>query len=391
MDDHHLHPDSPLMTMSNSFLGDGMLHLSQLSIPGPSRDPTYYISDGNSVLLVENTLFKVHRSILTKDKSAFETMFQLSSETDSSRSDSSMTSPEGETDENPIRLLGDTADEFRALLWALYALPHELMLATTPDANCTQLLNLARITHKYQFRSIETWALSVLHIHYSRPGALDNMSPMNAPMSLLHPPLTDGPSLVQVTELAALCERPDLLEIATTRWKRLIGEGKDLALAIDIGERFNLRSMLGLAYHAMMLKGKAYWDIDAMLTREQRIRLLCGYYSLAKLWDTLPSQPPIITHNARCTSQQRCMKAWGAVWKAVLEMGTQVIPTLQREDVLAKFMLTESSMKALVEKEIQSQGILDGLPHCKENALIATTMKVREFKETLADHFSDEF
>jgi hypothetical protein len=30
--------------------------------------------------------------------------------------------PEGESDDNPIRLQGDTADEFRALLWALYAL-----------------------------------------------------------------------------------------------------------------------------------------------------------------------------------------------------------------------------------------------------------------------------
>lgn len=31
----------------------------QLSIPIPSRDATYYIPDGNTVLLVENTLFKV--------------------------------------------------------------------------------------------------------------------------------------------------------------------------------------------------------------------------------------------------------------------------------------------------------------------------------------------
>ena len=126
--------------MSNSFLNDGML---LLSMPGPGRDPAYYIHDGNSVLLVENTLFKVrpclcqsisesrqreraiqvHRSVLTKDKSAFETMFQLSGETDSARSDSSMTAAqEGESDDNPIRLQGDTADEFRALLWALYAL-----------------------------------------------------------------------------------------------------------------------------------------------------------------------------------------------------------------------------------------------------------------------------
>lgn len=30
--------------------------------------------------------------------------------------------PEGESDNNPIRLQGDLADDFRALLWALYAL-----------------------------------------------------------------------------------------------------------------------------------------------------------------------------------------------------------------------------------------------------------------------------
>ena len=55
-----LPPDSPLMTMTNSFLNDGML--LGLSISGPRlpyRDSTYYINDGNSVLLVENTLFKV--------------------------------------------------------------------------------------------------------------------------------------------------------------------------------------------------------------------------------------------------------------------------------------------------------------------------------------------
>ena len=59
MDQHaqpSLPPDSPLMNMTNSFLNDGML---LLSMPGPSRDPTFYIHDGNSVLLVENTLFKV--------------------------------------------------------------------------------------------------------------------------------------------------------------------------------------------------------------------------------------------------------------------------------------------------------------------------------------------
>ncbi|KAM5531303.1 hypothetical protein V8D89_015018 [Ganoderma adspersum] len=402
-----LPPDSPLMTMTNSFLNEDML---LLSMPGPSRDPSYYIHDGNSVLLVENTLFKVHRSVLTKDKSAFETMFQLSGETDSARSDSSMTvAQEGESDDNPIRLQGDTADEFRALLWALYSLPHELTIAMTAEADCTQLANLVRITHKYQFRNIMTWALSALYHYYSRPGAFDDilttLPSSNAPTPLTtthHPPMVTAgglpaassshpPTLMQLTELAALCERADLLECTLVRWKRLIGEGRDLVLAVTIGERFNLRPAVGLAYHALMLRGKTAWDAERALTRAQRVRLLAGYYSLSKLWDMLPSQAPPLTHGARCTSQQRCAKAWGALWRTVLETGTQVMPGLAREDVLGKIMLAESMMKALVEREIPSQGFLDGMPHCRENAMVATTMRMREIKESLADYFSDDF
>ena len=79
--------------------------------------------DSQSLTTACYAVLQVHRSVLTKDKSAFETMFQLSGETDSARSDSSMTvAQEGESDDNPIRLQGDTADEFRALLWALYSL-----------------------------------------------------------------------------------------------------------------------------------------------------------------------------------------------------------------------------------------------------------------------------
>ncbi|KAL4251797.1 hypothetical protein ABKN59_004653 [Abortiporus biennis] len=368
-----LHGDNPLMTMSNTFLGESML---SLSIPGPTRDPVYYIHDGNSVLLVENTLFKVHRSTLTKDQSAFETMFQISSEADTSKSDSSMTAaPEGGDDANPIRLQGDTADEFRALLWALYALPHELTIAMTPEANPTQLLNLTRITHKYHFRGIMKWALDALNTYYSYPGALDALPTVNPPvLPHPHPHHSDSlsPSLSQLTELAALCERSDLLNTIVQRWKRQVGEGKDLALAINIGERFNLRSLLGIAYHAMMLKGKPHWDSEQALTREQKIRLLSGYYNLAKLWETLSSQPPTLQHSARCTSQQRCTKAWGALWGNILDM-------------------LESIMKAMVEKEILSPSVTDSMPHCRESAIFASSMKLREVKEGLADYFSDEF
>ncbi|KAI0087776.1 hypothetical protein BDY19DRAFT_892283 [Irpex rosettiformis] len=417
--------------MTHSFLGESSI--LSLSMPGPSRDPTYYISDGNSVFLVENTLFKVHRSTLMKDKSAFETMFQLSSETDSSRSDMSATqSTEGDADENPIRLQGDTADEFRALLWSLYALPHELVTALTPEADITPMYNLARIANKYQFRSLESWALSSLYTYFSRPGAFDNILTTHPPVppsqpsipgiSLPHPypspsitPTSTShlpPSLVQLTELSALCERFDLLDLTLYRWRHLIGESnsKDLALAIDVGERFNLRSITGLAYHGLLLKGKTHWDALSfscttttttspssssdvpLLTRERRIRLITGYYSLCKLWDTLPTTPPPLAHTSKCTSQTRCTKAFTTLWRTALESwSTQPFLQFQREDVLGKVMWTESQMAAFVEGRVNPHGALDEVWQCKENVLAVMSLRFKEIKEGLADHFVDDF
>lgn len=356
----------------------------------------------------------MHRSTLTKDKSAFETMFQLSSETDSSRSDSSMTvTTEGEGDENPIRLQGDTADEFRALLWSLYALyvpllpsdhkrlkahdrPHELVVALTPEADCNQLVNLARITSKYQFRSLEAWALGALHTYFSRNGAFDDIPTSHEPNPPILPPgfipSPQLPSLVQITELATLCERFDLLEVALVRWRHLVGEGRDLALAIDVGERFNLRPILGIAYHAMMLKGKAHWDTEAALTRDRRVRLLYGYYSLCKLWENLAGSPPVLTHSTRCTSQARCNKSFTMLWKLALENWTsQPMPVFQREDVLGRLMWTESMMKAFVKDDIRPEGLLDGVVYCKENVLSVMAFRFKEIKDNLADHFADDF
>jgi hypothetical protein len=234
------------------------------------------------------------------------------------------------------------------------------------------------MTHKYQFRSIETWALNALTTCYTRPIPAPSFDE------------ADGPSLLQITELAALCEQRDLLDAAVARWKRLLGEGKDVALALSVSERLNLRGLLGLSYQSMLLKGRDYWESDPLLTRSQRVRLLSGHYALGRLWERLPNEPPMLTHSTRCTggSTVRCNQAWGALWKSILEMGRQVLP-LQYADVLGKVRLAECVLKALVEGEIPTQGMLDGMPWCKENGLVAIRMKVKEIQDNLADYFSD--
>lgn len=258
--------------------------------------------------------------------------------------------------------------------------PNELTLALTPKANTSQLFNLARITHKYEFRSIEAWALGALTTLYTRPLQSGTPSVEDA----------EGPSLVQLTELASLCEQRDLLEAATLRWKRLLTSGKDIALAMGVAERLNLRILIGSAYHAMMLQGREVWDNDVLLTRAQRIRLLSGHYALGRLWERLPNESPIISHSPRCSggAQVRCNQAWTALWRSTLDMGRQGSP-LQYADVVGKLTLAESVLKALVEREIHTQGMLDAMPWCKDNILAAVAGKAKEVQESLADYFTD--
>ncbi|KAG9315651.1 hypothetical protein JVU11DRAFT_3296 [Chiua virens] len=378
----HLPPD---VYLTNTFMHSADVSPStpklQLQLSIPSRDSMYYYSDGNTVLLVETTLFKVHRSTLTKEKSTFESMFSLDSDLRSSTTSTSNSGvtvgPEGESDDNPIRLQGDTADEFRSLLWALYALPHELEGVTTTKSSSLKLFNLARITHKYEFRATESWALDKLKTTWMHPGHS-------------HIDDAEGPNLVQLTELASLCEHRDLLEAATIRWKRLITSGKDVALAIGMAERLNLRSLLGLAYHAMLLQGREVWDTDPQLTRAHRIRLLSGHYALGRVCERLSSEPPTLQHHLRCTggAQVRCNQAWAGLWRSTVDMGKHGLP-LQYPDVIGKTMLAESTLKALIEREIPTHGLLDAMQWCKENAMAATAGKLKEMQESLADYFTD--
>lgn len=303
----------------------------------------------------------------------FESMFALSSD-----QEGPVPAPEGDSDENPIRLQGDTTSEFKSLLWALYAMPHEIAISMTPDANCVRLTELARIAHKYQYRSLESFSLAALHNYYSRPNELDSLPAMDE----------SGLNLVALTELASLCERSDLLDLTVTRWRRHLGEGKDVALAISVAERLQLRALLGLAYHSMLLQGREAWESDVLLTRERRIRLLSGHHALGRLWHDLPSQAPQMAHSSRCTAQARCGKAWSSLWRAVLELGPQVV-SVQYPDVLGRVMLAESILRGIVSQQVPTP--VDDMPFCKDSAVVATSNRLRELRENLADYFPDVF
>ncbi|KAF8214901.1 hypothetical protein K438DRAFT_1659728 [Mycena galopus ATCC 62051] len=356
-----------------------MMAVSSHDEVSPTRDPTYYIEDGTVTLQVENTLFKVHRSMLVKDKSTFESMFSLDAYTHNTEDPLMNSNSEGESDENPIRLQGDKPEEFRALMWSLYSLPAEIAIAMTSQANVPQLIHLARIAHKYQFRSTQLWALNALTAYHSSTTGSPSV-----------------PNLVQITELSILCDCKELLNAAVIKWKRLLGEGRAVAVAIGVAERLNLRSLLGMAYYSMMLKGREAWDSDPQLNARQRIRLLSGHYNLTKLCEDLPSSPPRLTHDHSCVRKGKCKNAFAAFWKLILTskdggLAGQVLK-LQSVDLVAKVMLAESIIRAFAEGNIPALDLSEsGEMHekCLQIALHAAQDKVKEVQDNLVDLFSD--
>ena len=338
--------------------------------------------------------------MLAKDRSTFDCMFGLEAHTmgididDQEDSTTRVQITEGETDDNPIHLHGDTVDEFRALLWSLYALyvltvlrlclinilfrPSEILMAMTVKANEPQLIHLARIAHKYQFKSIETWALQTLASHYSASSV--------------------SPSIqitTQLTELGVLCDCSELLNAAISKWKRLIGEGQAISSAIVIAERLNLRSLLGLAYHTMMLKGRDVWDSDPHLTRSHRIRLLSGYYTISQIGSDLASTPPRLKHDNTCHRRHTCKAGWAFLWKTINTskngLGNQVVK-LPNADIVGRMMLAKSVLEALLDGAVPLEGLADDInDKCLKSAVKATQSRMWEIQEGLVEWFSDVF
>lgn len=77
----------------------------------PTRHSKYYFDDQQSVFLVADTFFKVHRYYLTRESEVFRTMFSCPSSEDGQ---------EGVDDSKPIHLPGVTSRQFEALLEFFY-------------------------------------------------------------------------------------------------------------------------------------------------------------------------------------------------------------------------------------------------------------------------------
>ncbi|TFK52351.1 hypothetical protein OE88DRAFT_1698157 [Heliocybe sulcata] len=332
------------------------------------RDDKYYRADGDCIIKVENTLFKIHRFLLARDSSAFQNMFSFPT------NDKEVV--EGSSDEYPVPLIGDTAEKFRVLLSVMYALPLELQAYNSTTAAIDSLMTIAEMTNKYHFTTMETWAVDALH---------------NVLSGAYGKPQTDlatcnSTTLARLLETAILCNHTGLRSLIVSKWaNRILLRDIGPALAIVVADRHALRSLQGIAYYVQLMEvgsDPQKLRADTTLNRDQRARLLSGHWSLVKLWDRLRISAPAFQRSDGCTFHSHgCSKVWEDQW---LEAGkNEKTLAYSSADVLGRLRCMKENL--MMNGEI----VLRLTPQCRKAAVESLWRTIKEVEDGLADHFSD--
>ncbi|TCD70158.1 hypothetical protein EIP91_004628 [Steccherinum ochraceum] len=257
-----------------------------------TRDELYYRPDADCVVRVGSALFKVHKFLLARDASAFQDMFSMPSDAEPDNTAGPLR--EGGSDANPIVLYGETEDEFRILLSALYAMPSELQQYSSARCDVSRLLIIAYLTNKYHFASTSQWAISSLYhvlAQYSSPPLNASGSPTASPTSPTRIPAfgwdverlpeeydlnTCSPDLlVRIMDVSMVCGHDELSGLVETRWvERLWGtppstpgdynthatrktsysRADEAKWAVSVADRWSMKRLRGVAYYVCLME-----------------------------------------------------------------------------------------------------------------------------------------
>ena len=359
---------------------------------------------------------------------------------------------DGSSDSCPIFLNGETVDEFKNFLWVLYALcvyhlvfnaifdaiidgthrPHELSHVTNPQTDLdrlNRLIDIARVSFKYHFKSIETWALDVITEHVNRNSppifSLPTAPPMvsgsnvtatsmasttmnNKAAAVTNPQAiaSNGALVSRLMRLAQLCGHERLLSTMISVLRQLMSFSIQYAhLAMTLADELDLRSLRGIAYFEVMQKSNAvvarsapsasngedpagHAMIDAegrlIVSHEQKLRLLTGYYRLSMVWERLRSTPLPLEHSTACGAtwhQHGCTQCWLEFWKEKTKSDSVLQHGLA--DVLGR--LRE------VAKEFNRWGSATYMhTECRASVRKMIQDKIKMVEDSLADYFVDE-
>lgn len=229
------------------------------------------------------------------------------------------------------------------------------MIVHSTNADITRLVNIARVSYKYHFKSIENWSLDAINDQVSRRDSplLVTSGPRDTKAALR----ANGNQISRLMRLAQLCGHERLLATMTVILRRFMGSHLHYAhLAMTLADELNLRTLRGVAYFEVMQKaivvaredtgrrrsprhggGNDEDDEEILDSRgrlivscEQQLRILQGYYKLTSAWEKLRVEPVHFEHAPTCNATWHlhgCTQSWNEFWKektkgeGVLQLG----------------------------------------------------------------------
>lgn len=242
------------------------------------------------------------------------------------------------TDEQPTLLTGDSAEDFRALLWALYVSPEDLtsfLLSDVDDAKskCDRLLRLCTPAHKYAFISLESWALGLIRRFLDR-----------AP----HPFTCDVQFTTDLLRAAHLCGQEALDAAAQVLYAALEAGAVDPVGVVLASDTFgaDIQQLAGLAYYRLMTQGMPAWTRIRALSDGHRARLLAGHHNLAAEWRRLRESVCVPrAHASRC-----CATTWARAWQ--LATASARVRTHDPANILELLAAMRDVLRELLEHDI---------------------------------------
>lgn len=336
---------------------------------GLFRDIEYYKDEreaGLCVFRVEDTLFKVHKCYLIREPCAFADMFSLPFVKESQSDD-------------PIRAipLSDTAEQFRDLLWALYAVPAQLCAPPENDAAFLgRLLNIALLASKYCIVSYEAWALDRILTLAQNPNLFLRQASPELCARALH--------------VASLCDHRHLMDIIVQRLvARMLWSDLNRQPILHVAIRLGIPILQGVAYYRDLVdlerahqdKGGGLTFLPSVPHEEQRLRLFSAYQSLVSLWDRIRTKPPAFEiDDHTCSEHSVCIATWTKLWSSVAssEQTTKhgVVDVLGR----LKSMMIQLKKAMMESRTGMSLG-------CTLSALESITTARDDIVDGLIDHF----
>ncbi|KAK6980770.1 BTB domain-containing protein [Favolaschia claudopus] len=342
------------------------------STPHATRSEKYYFDDGDLIICAGNTLFKVHKFLLSRDSSMFKDMFAVPE---------TPIAVDGLTDETPL-FVADSAEAFEALLWILYALPpelrpYQLCVPTAVDLDC--ILLVAEITNKYHFVSLETWSIKIIET------IVPAVSFTEARMMSF---------LMRTMTLAERVSNEELSHDVMVAWVSALQSGVNPGPLLAILDRDGPSSLATRTYYAQLLRMKVvpgaespnnlpYLSECEGLSEPQVTKLLFGRWSLEAEFIRLSKITPPLPRGNHCAVMFHadfCIPEWKDIWRRCI--GSNTVQECDSADLLQRMRLVHAYFSRNV-----NVGDAEISATCAQNICQFMSSLVEETRRSLGNHF----